>query len=50
MIAAGLQEREDLGLAGQRREVGGGRAPLVGHGVGAGVEEQCGDVDIAACR
>ena len=45
-----LQEREDLGLAGQRREVGGGRAALVGHGIRAGVQEQGGDVDIAACR
>ena len=45
-VAAGLQERKDLGLAGQRREVGGGRAPLVGHGIGAGVEEQGGDLDV----
>ena len=47
LVAAGLQECEDLGLTGQRREVGGGRAPLVGHGIGAGVEEQGGDVDVA---
>jgi hypothetical protein len=50
LVATGLQEREDLGLAGQRGEVGGGRATLVGHGIGAGVEEQGGDVDVAACR
>jgi len=47
LVAAGLQKREDLGLAGQRGEVGRGRAPLVGHGIGAGVEEQGGDVDVA---
>jgi hypothetical protein len=50
LVAAGLQEREDRGLAGQRRKVGGARAALVGHGIGAGVEEQGGDVDVAACR
>ena len=46
VVTPRLEEGEDLGLTGEGREIGGGRAALVRHGVGAGIEEQGGDLDV----
>jgi hypothetical protein len=46
VVATGLQEGENLGLAGEGGEVGGRRAALVGERVGTGIEEQGGDLDV----
>ena len=46
VVTPRLEEGEDLGLTGEGREIGGGRAALVRHRVGTGVEEQGGDLDV----
>ena len=47
VVAAGLQEGEDFSASCERGEISRRRTALIRHRVGAGVEEQSGDLDVA---